>query len=138
MKQDIYGPLDPAGAHKNVCESLRQAIDDLLTGKPLTSGAYKVGPADKLLIDAMIVMSVPTLRAASGDNAQSGARELFLFQRKVIQQLLVVSTEILLDPVYSQSQAYTDSRVQLEMTILTSIQTWLGACYAAQKGQENA
>lgn len=86
----------------------------------------------------MIVMSVPTLRAASGDNAKSGARELFLFQRKVIQQLLVVLTEILLDPVYSQSQAYTDSRVQLEMTILTSIQTWLGACYAAQKGQENA
>jgi hypothetical protein len=86
----------------------------------------------------MIVMSVPTLRAASGDNAKSGARELFLFQRKVIQQLLVVLTEILLDPEYSHSQAYTASRVQLEMAILTSIQTWLGACDAAQKGQENA
>lgn len=138
MTTDIYGPLDPAGAHKNVCESLRQGIDDLLTGKPLTSGAYAVGTADKLLLDSMIVMSVPTLRAAASDVPREGVQELMRFQRKVIQQLLGVLTEILLDPVYSHSQACMDSRVQLEMAILTSIQTWLAGCYAAQKGQENA
>lgn len=138
MTKDIYGPLDLDGENSNWCRSTREVIDALLAEKPLSNGPFEVGPMDRLLVNALVLMTVPVVRTIDTGSTDDAEAALLRMQHKVMQQLMAVMAQLLINPNVLETPEFTRLRVTTEKELLLILNTWLAGCMKLEKGEQNA